>query len=236
MEFISGFIIGIVGSLHCAGMCGPLALALPVPQGGRAQFVAGRLLYNAGRVVTYALLGAVAGLVGRRLFMAGAQQTVSIVLGVVLLVVALAPVVLKRLRIGSTLLARISDPVQRMIGALLQRSSLLALFLLGLVNGILPCGLVYMALAAAITTGGVLQGVLFMTGFGAGTAPMMFLIALAGKQIQGGLRKRLTALMPVFTAVIAVLIILRGMNLGIPYVSPKVMDEPGRQHLMEQHH
>ena len=236
MEFISGFIIGIVGSLHCAGMCGPLALVLPVPQGGRAQFVAGRLLYNAGRVVTYALLGAVAGLVGRRLFMAGAQQTVSIVLGVVLLVVALAPVVLKRLRIGSTLLARISDPVQRMIGALLQRSSLLALFLLGLVNGILPCGLVYMALAAAITTGGVLQGVLFMTGFGAGTAPMMFLIALAGKQIQGGLRKRLTALMPVFTAVIAVLIILRGMNLGIPYVSPKVMDEPGRQHLMEQHH
>jgi len=236
MEFISGFIIGIVGSLHCAGMCGPLALALPVPQGGRAQFVAGRLLYNAGRVVTYALLGAVAGLVGRRLFMAGAQQTVSIVLGVVLLVVALAPAVLKRLRIGSTLLARISDPVQRMIGALLQRSSLLALFLLGLVNGVLPCGLVYMALAAAITTGGVLQGVLFMTGFGAGTVPMMFLIALAGKQIQGGLRKRLTALMPVFTAVIAVLIILRGMNLGIPYVSPKVMDEPAQQHHMEQHH
>jgi len=236
MEFISGFIIGIVGSVHCAGMCGPLALALPVPQGSRVQFVAGRLLYNAGRVVTYALLGAVAGLLGKRLFMAGAQQTVSIVLGVVLLVAALAPAVLKHLHIGSTLIGHITNPVQRVIGSLLQRSSLLALFLLGLVNGILPCGLVYMALAAAITTGGVLQGVLFMTGFGVGTAPMMFVIALAGKQIQGELRKRLAALMPVFTAVIAVLIILRGMNLGIPYVSPKVMDEPAPLHQMEHHH
>ena len=227
MEFISGFIIGIVGSVHCAGMCGPLALALPVPLGSRAQFVAGRLLYNAGRVLTYALLGAIAGLVGKRLFMAGAQQTVSIVLGVLLLVAALAPAALKRLRVGRTVIGRITNPVQRVIGSRLQHSSLLALFFLGLVNGILPCGLVYMALAAAITTGGVVQGVLFMTGFGVGTVPMMFVIALAGKQIQGGLRKRLTALMPVFAAVIAVLIILRGMNLGIPYVSPVLPQQQG---------
>jgi len=236
MELISGFVVGLLGSVHCAGMCGPLALALPVPPGGRGRFVAGRVLYNAGRVVAYALLGALAGLVGKRLFMAGTQQIVSIVLGVVLLVAALAPVLLRHVRIGSALANRIARPVQRAIGALLQRSSLLALFLLGFVNGFLPCGLVYVALAAALTTGGVLNGVLFMTGFGVGTAPMMFVIALAGKQIQGGLRKRLTALMPVFTAAIAVLIILRGLNLGIPYVSPKVMPESAVEQQMGGHH
>jgi len=226
MELFSGLLVGIVGSAHCAGMCGPLALALPVPQAGRAKFVTGRLLYSIGRVVTYVLLGAVAGLVGNRLFMAGAQQTVSIVLGVVLLVAALAPALLKRFRAGSILMGRITTPVQRAIGALLQRSSLLALFLLGLVNGLLPCGLVYVALAAAVTTGDITRGVLFMMGFGIGTVPVMFVIALLGKQIQGGVRKRLTMLMPAFTALIAVLIILRGMNLGIPYVSPKVPNEP----------
>jgi sulfite exporter TauE/SafE len=219
MELFSGLFVGIVGSAHCAGMCGPLALALPVLQAGRAKFVTGRLLYNIGRVVTYVLLGAVAGLVGNRLFMAGAQQTVSRVLGVVLLVAALTPALLKRFRAGSILMGRITTPVQRAIGALLQRSSLLALFVLGLVNGLLPCGLVYVALAAAVTTGDITRGVLVMMGFGIGTVPVMFVIALLGKQIQGGVRKRLTMLMPAFTALIAVLIILRGMNLGIPYVS-----------------
>ena len=229
MEFFAGFLVGVLGSIHCAGMCGPLALALPVPQASRALFITGRLMYNLGRVVTYGLLGALAGLIGERLFAAGAQQTISIILGVILLVAAVAPALLKRIRIGALLLERVTAPVQHTIGTLLRRSSVFALFLLGLVNGLLPCGLVYVALAAALTTGGTLQGVVFMLGFGVGTAPVMFLIALLGKQIQGGLRKRLTALMPVFAAAIAVLIILRGMNLGIPYVSPKVMVEQGEE-------
>lgn len=229
MEFFAGFVVGLLGSVHCAGMCGPLALALPVPKTGRARFITGRLMYNLGRVVTYGLLGAFAGLVGEKLFAAGAQQTVSIILGVILLVAAVAPALLKRIRAGAFLLERLAAPVQRAIGTLLRRSSVVALFLLGLVNGLLPCGLVYVALAAALTTGGTLQGVVFMLGFGIGTAPVMFLIALLGKQIQGGLRKRLTALMPVFAAAIAILIILRGMNLGVPYISPKVMGEQAQE-------
>ena len=229
MEFFAGLVVGVLGSIHCAGMCGPLALALPVPQASRARFITGRLMYNLGRIVTYGLLGALAGLIGERLFAAGAQQTVSIILGVILLLAAVAPVLLKRIRVGALLLEHVTAPVQYAIGTLLRRSSVFAMFLLGLVNGLLPCGLVYVALAAALTTGGTLLGVVFMLGFGVGTAPVMFLIALLGKQIQGGLRKRLTALMPVFAAAIAVLIILRGMNLGIPYISPKVMVEQGEE-------
>jgi sulfite exporter TauE/SafE len=172
------------------------------------------------------ILGAIAGAVGQRLFMAGAQQTVSIVLGGLLLLFALAPSLMRRIPGGASLIDRLTGPVRRAIGTLLQRSSVAALFLLGLVNGLLPCGLVYMALAAAITTGTMVQGVMFMGGFGLGTVPVMLTIALLGKQVQGGLRRRLSAILPAFSVVIAVLILLRGLNLGIPYVSPKVVEEP----------
>jgi len=226
MEVLAGLMVGIVGSLHCAGMCGPLALALPVPPDGRLTYITGRVLYNLGRTVTYMLLGAIAGVVGQKLFMAGAQQAVSIVLGVLLLLFALAPSLMRRMPGGSGLIDRLTGPVRRAIGTLLRRSSVTALFLLGIVNGLLPCGMVYVAVAAAMTTGTMLKGVMFMAGFGLGTVPVMLTIALLGKQIQGGLRKRLTAVLPVFSVVIAVLILLRGLNLGIPYVSPKVVEEP----------
>lgn len=231
MEVLSGLVVGFLGSVHCAGMCGPLAIALPVPQAARMKYITGRVLYNLGRVVTYMLLGAIAGAVGKRLFMAGAQQIVSIVLGILLLIFALVPSVLHRLPTGALLLERLTGPVKRALGSLLQRSSLLALFLFGLVNGILPCGLVYVALAAAITTGDVFRGVLFMAGFGLGTVPVMLAIALFGKQLQGGVRKRLSTLLPVFMTVIAVLVLLRGLNLGIPYVSPKIVEEPRHEQI-----
>ena len=231
MEILAGLMVGLVGSLHCAGMCGPLALALPVPPDARMRYILGRVLYNLGRTVTYMGLGAIAGAVGRKLFLAGAQQTVSIVLGILLLLFALIPSLARWIPGGTAVVDRLTAPIRRVIGALLQRSSVLALFLLGLVNGLLPCGLVYMAVAAAMTTGTMLQGVMFMAGFGLGTVPMMLTIALLGKQLQGGLRKRLHAVLPVFSVVVAVLILLRGLNLGIPYVSPKVVEEPQHERM-----
>ncbi len=231
MEVFAGLMVGLVGSLHCAGMCGPLALALPVPPDARFRYVMGRVLYNLGRTVMYVILGAIAGAVGQKLFLAGAQQIVSIVLGSVLLLFALAPSLVRRLPDGANLVDRLTAPVRRAIGALLRRSSVTAMFLLGLVNGLLPCGLVYVAVAAAVTTGTVATGAIFMAGFGIGTIPVMLTIALLGKQLQGGLRKRLYAVLPAFSVVIAVLILLRGLNLGIPYVSPKVVEEPQHERM-----
>lgn len=232
MEVLAGLMVGIVGSMHCAGMCGPLALALPVPPDKRLRYLVGRLLYNLGRTAMYMLLGAIAGTVGRKLFLVGAQQIVSIVLGSILLLFALVPALLRRLPGGAGMVERLTAPVRRAIGILLQRSSVAALFLLGVVNGLLPCGLVYMAVAAALTTGTALNGVLFMAGFGLGTVPVMLTIALLGKQLQGGMRRRLAGFLPMISVVIAVLILLRGLNLGIPYVSPKIVEEP-REERME---
>ncbi len=232
MDLLSGFLVGFLGSVHCAGMCGPLALALPVPGGGTLTYVYGRVLYNVGRVLTYAVLGAVAGLVGRTLVLTGAQQIVSLILGVLILLSVLGPLALKSLLPSFTLPARSGAYVQARLAGLMKRSSNLALFVIGLLNGLLPCGFVYVAMAAAITTGELYRGVLFMTGFGVGTGPIMLAIALAGKHVQAGIRRRLVALAPVFTAALAVLIILRGLNLGIPYISPAVS---GKQSPEQQH-
>jgi hypothetical protein len=208
-------------------MCGPLALALPVPQTSRLRFVVGRLLYNLGRVVTYAVLGIAAGMVGKFLALAGWQQAVSIGLGVLLLLSLLLPRVMGRVLQRIPLLDAAYRRVAGILGGLLRRRSLTMLFVVGLVNGLLPCGFVYLALAAAATTGDTAGAVLFMAGFGFGTIPVLFAISLAGKQLQGGLRKRVAALMPAFGVVLAALFILRGLNLGIPYISPHVeRDQP----------
>lgn len=232
MDLLSGFLVGFLGSVHCAGMCGPLALALPVPGGGTLTYLYGRVVYNAARVLTYAVLGAVAGLVGRTLVLAGAQQIVSVLIGVCILLTVLLPLALKSVFPFFTLPARFSAHVQAKLAGLMKKSSIFALFLIGLLNGLLPCGFVYVALAAAITTGEVYRGVLFMVGFGIGTGPIMLAIALAGKHLQAGIRRRLVVLAPVFTAALAVLFILRGLNLGIPYISPAVSEE---QHQQQQH-
>jgi len=229
MDLLSGFLVGFLGSVHCAGMCGPLALALPVPAGGTLTYLYGRVVYNAGRVLTYAVLGAVAGLVGLTLVLAGAQQIVSVVIGLFILLTALLPLALKSFLPSFTLPARFSARVRSKLSGLMKASSIVALFLIGLLNGLLPCGFVYVALAAAITTGDVYSGVLFMVGFGIGTGPVMLAIAIAGKHLQAGIRRRLVALAPVFTAALAVLLIVRGLNLGIPYISPAVSEEHPRQ-------
>src|ERR1041384_7720882 len=143
MDYFAAFILGLVGSLHCAGMCGPLALALPSTGRTLPGFVTGRLGYNCGRLVTYCILGLVFGLAGRTLVLAGIQGWVSISLGVVLLAGLLGS---RRLGLSRPVTGTVNLLKGKMAG-LLRRRSLLALGLLGSLNGLLPCGLVYVACA-----------------------------------------------------------------------------------------
>jgi hypothetical protein len=227
MEIMSGFVVGVLGSLHCVGMCGPLALALPVPGGGAGVFVLGRALYNGGRALTYALLGAAAGSLGRFVVLAGWQQGLSLVAGGALLLSVLAPSAFALLssRFGS--FPRLTGILRESLSGLFQRRSVGVLFIIGLLNGLLPCGFVYVGLAAAATTGGVLPAALFMAGFGLGTMPVMFGLSLAGRRIGPALRRRLSILTPAVTVALALIIILRGLGLGIPYVSPVLPRQAG---------
>ncbi len=223
----SGFVIGLIGSLHCIGMCGPIALALPRAGGSKAAWVAGRAVYNAGRIVTYAMMGIFFGAVGKTMALAGLQQTVSIVAGVLLL---LAVILGTNARVRLSVVSLFTRPVQLLkdqLGPMLKKRGLTTLFLIGLLNGLLPCGLVYVALAGAAVSGSAAMGMATMAAFGLGTFPVMFAVSLSGGLLQSSFRHRFQKAIPVAVAVIAILFILRGMSLGIPYVSPDMSgDQP----------
>jgi hypothetical protein len=219
MEFGIAIALGLLGSLHCAAMCGPLLLALPVAPGGPGRFIAGRVVYQLGRIVTYCLLGVVAGLVGKSIFLAGFQRWLSIALGAAVL---LGFLLSKRIAV--------SAPVVRLVGRLksamsaqLRHRGFRSLTLLGMLNGLLPCGLVYVALAGAVSQGGLFDGITYMALFGLGTTPMMLGIGLSGRAFPVSFRLKLRSAIPYGICLLGSLLILRGLGLGIPYVSPALV-------------
>ena len=216
MNVWTALLLGLVGSLHCAGMCGPLALALPVGAKSTTRFLAGRLAYNAGRIVTYCVLGLILGLVGRTLFLAGVQRWTSISLGLALLVGLFSS---RKLALWRPVTGLVEALKYRMSAQLRQRS-FSSLMILGLLNGLLPCGLVYVACAGATATNGALDGIRYMAVFGLGTVPMMLGISMSGRLMPLALRLQLRKAIPVSVLLLASLLILRGLSLGIPYVSP----------------
>jgi uncharacterized protein len=216
LDTYTAFILGLAGSLHCAGMCGPLALALPAMGKTPMALLAGRAAYNAGRILTYCALGLVFGLLGRTLVLAGIQRWVSIALGLALMAGLLTSRKLALWRPATALVERMKSGMS----LALRRRSAVALLVLGLLNGLLPCGLVYVACAGATATGGIVAGMQFMAAFGLGTVPMMLAISLSGRLIPVSLRLHFRRAIPVSVFLLAALLILRGMSLGIPYVSP----------------
>jgi len=221
MELITAFTIGLIGSLHCLGMCGPIAVAIPLQRYGWPLKVAGSLLYNIGRIITYAIMGGLFGLLGLGIALAGFQQWASIGLGIIMIVSVLFPVVFReKIKIDRMFTGYAGRLISRFRN-LFHNGSLISLLGIGLLNGLLPCGLVYMALAGAINTNDVLMGIVFMIMFGIGTTPALLALSLAGNVISAQLRRRVSKVVPVFIVILGIIFILRGMSLGIPYVSPK---------------
>jgi len=218
----TAFLVGLLGSLHCIGMCGPITLALPVFRNAPITLISSRLLYNLGRTITYTFMGGLIGLVGQGISLAGAQQWLSIFAGILLILIVFIP---SRFSSRFSILKpahHFTSFIKRQFGGLLQKGTVHATFLIGLINGFLPCGLVYVALAGAFANGTVIGGMLYMIFFGLGTTPMMFVFSLAGQFISVGVRRKFTRLIPTFIVVLGILFILRGLNLGIPYISPQL--------------
>lgn len=224
MELLTGMVFGFLGSLHCIGMCGPLALAIPVGSAGWTRFVTGRVVYNLGRVVTYSVLGLFVGSFGEAVIAPAFQQDVSIVGGVMILFGVIFPRLVRRSDSGSGWYARFTIRIKNVMGRLLRATTMRSLFGLGLINGLLPCGFVYLAVAGAIATGSGAGGALFMAGFGSGTIPAMLGVSLFPHLLSSRARLTFGKLLPILTVLVGVLLIVRGLNLGIPYLSPKVVE------------
>lgn len=215
-SLIAGFLTGLLGSFHCIGMCGPIALSLPVHQHrGLVKFFL-ILSYNAGRMLTYAAYGAVAGLLGEVMVFATSGQILSIVAGSLIII----SVLMARTSGPGFLNFKIFNKIQAAFSAMLSGRRKQSLFVIGLLNGLLPCGLVYMALALAVAGGEALSGAALMFMFGAGTLPVMLLLPYLGSFINVRMRNQVRKIVPYFIAATGVLLILRGLDLGIPFVSP----------------
>lgn len=216
--FISGATIGVVGGFHCIGMCGPIALSLPIHQLSRTKKTAAILLYNLGRALSYASMGLVFGIIGQSFSLFKFQQGLSILAGIFILAMLLLTQINFKPHWG---FHQFSSFIKGALSRLLKTEKKTFTYLgIGLLNGLLPCGLVYMAIAAAVATGTMWQSSVLMFAFGVGTMPIMIATMIFGKYITQPIRTQLFKLTPYFIAGVAMLLILRGLNLGIPYLSP----------------
>jgi sulfite exporter TauE/SafE len=222
---IAGILLGLVSSFHCVGMCGPLALALPVHHLQKRQQAFAVLLYNTGRVITYSLLGGLFGWLGRGIYIAGFQQWFSIAMGLVILLLAFLYYFLNR-SFSNAWLRSFHTSIQSIMGRLLRSPRLYHYLLLGMANGLLPCGLVYLAIAGTLSTTSIGESIVFMASFGTGTLPAMLALSFFGVHIKLSIRQQIKKAVPFIIAGMAVLLILRGLNLGIPFVSPVLADAP----------
>ena len=213
---LPALILGLSGSLHCMGMCGPLMMRLPFAQSKNTA--AGITLYHLGKTLTYAAAGLLFGLMGQGFTLIKWQQGLSILAGSVLLIITFFPMLKKRLASGNHV-AYLFDHIQN---SLLGKHETVYFLFYGIVNGLLPCGLVYAALAGAAVTGNAWHGALFMAAFGAGTIPSLTLLTLFGhksKFVRQPIFRRTTFFISLF---VGLLLVFRGLNLGIPYISPSI--------------
>lgn len=221
MLFITALITGMVSSFHCAGMCGPIAFALPKQIGIYNNIWISRALYNFGRIFTYAILGLIVGMLGFQLKLAGLQNSISILAGSSILLITFVKLFLPKIANKFN----VNFWGFKWFGKLFSNNKWYSFFLIGNLNGLLPCGFVYVALIASLAMQSAFNGALFMAAFGLGTFPIMFAISILGQIINLKYRQKISLLMPLFAIIFGVLFILRGLNLGIPFVSPQINSE-----------
>lgn len=218
----SALFFGLISSLHCVGMCGPIAMMLPLDRSNEAKKVLQILLYHLGRITSYASMGLVFGVLGKSFYLAGMQQQLSIFVGAFMILIVIIPE-------KNFMKYNLSKPVFRLIsrvksalGSQFKKKTNSALFTIGLLNGFLPCGLVYVALFGALAMQGISLGVLYMALYGLGTIPMMSLAVYFGGFLSLTFRNKLQKIIPAVGVLIGTLFILRGLGLS-SFISPGSM-------------
>jgi sulfite exporter TauE/SafE len=217
--FLSAIIFGLLGSFHCIGMCGPIAFMLPIDRKNKTKGFFQILSYHLGRLFSYSLIGLLFGFLGKGFYFFGFQQQLSIIVGVSMILVVLFPVFFAKVNLSKSI-TKVISKVKNALGKELKKKRNDTFFTIGFLNGFLPCGLVYMAVFGALATTNAFSGSLYMFIFGLGTIPLMTAVVYLGNFTKGSLRKNIQKMIPIVVVIIGVLFILRGLGLGIPYISP----------------
>jgi sulfite exporter TauE/SafE len=196
---------------------------IPVDRTNPAKKTTQIITYHLGRLTAYALIGLVFGLVGKGFFLAGIQQRLSVFIGVAMIITILTPERVLANYNFSKPVYRLISKIKSSLGKQFKNKSYQSLFTIGLLNGFLPCGMVYVALFGAIAMQNVPFGILYMLLFGIGTIPMMSSVTYLNSIMTVSFRNKIQKAIPYVGVIIGILFILRGLGLGIPYVSPANM-------------
>ncbi|MFZ1573551.1 MAG: sulfite exporter TauE/SafE family protein [Chlorobiota bacterium] len=219
---LAGFILGITVSLHCAGMCGPLVLFLNAGESNIYKMMSRNLFYGLGKTITYAFLGGLVGLFGMSLNLIGLQQIMSLITGVLLLLYAIVQT--KKLNLPKLeIVEKFNSKIVRLITIFKVKKKITGPFYFGLLNGFLPCGVIYIALAMALNGANPYVSAGYMAAFGLGTLIMLFTISFSGNFIRSKFQPYIPLISRTVTIFISILLIIRGLGLGIPYLSPKLV-------------
>jgi sulfite exporter TauE/SafE len=220
--FTTAFVLGLSSSFHCVGMCGPLLLAVPTRASTKYQWLE-ILIYHTARIFTYALLGVLVGFAGWRLQVANLQQFFSLTIGIILLIYVFAG----RFFAEASWLLAFNKMIFSFFGFAAKQKGQRGTLLLGVANGLLPCGMVYIALTGAMASASATAAASFMTLFGLGTLPLLFVFNFYGIRLQASVKQRIKLVSPIVIAIMGILLIIRGLNLGIPYLSPHFVNNSG---------
>lgn len=212
------FVMGFLGSLHCLGMCGPIVLALPIKNNNLTGFLQ-NIIYQFGRIVSYITLGIIFGIAGKGLKLSGFHLSLSIIIGVVMILFSIIPQNIVK-KYSYFPIAIFLNKIKYAFKKMFEKNSFFSFFIIGVLNGLLPCGIVYIALLIALESGSYIFGGMGMLFFGLGTMPLMFFAVWFIKLISIRLRNILVKFIPIFTIIIGTLFILRGLGIRIPKLAP----------------
>lgn len=215
MIYLSSFLLGIGSSWHCLGMCGPLVMSVPFPK--KNQSFLTKALYFVGKALAYALLGLIIGFFGMKSLWGSSQRYISIFAGILIVLMVIFPVFIPK---------TFNYPFKKTFNQIFQKvktqPKLWHFFGLGFLNGLLPCGMVYMALLIALASGNVIHAAVSMMLFGLGTIPMLWVVTYVKDRIKNSFQAQFKMITVSLGLIAGTMLILRGMNLGIPYLSPHI--------------
>lgn len=216
--YILALTTGIIGGFgHCIGMCGPLVASFTLAGStGPRPFIsriAPQVLYNSGRITTYSLIGGVMGLSGSFINVAGKlaniQNSVAVLAGVIMIVMGVSIMSGG----GNRWIEKHNTSVLRAATGIRASSSSLRYFPLGIVLGLLPCGLSYTIFIAAAGTGGLFPGMLTALLFGLGTLPALFVFGAVISSLTASLRIRIYRTGGLLVILMGIYYLYRGISL-----------------------
>jgi sulfite exporter TauE/SafE len=205
-------------------MCGPIAMMLPVSRNNQAKKIMQISIYHLGRISAYSLLGCVFGLLGKGFYLAGIQQQMSIVVGIAMIAFVLIP----QNKLGGFNFLKplylLVSKLKSALGAQFKNQSFKSLYFIGIFNGFLPCGMVYVALFGALATQNIGLGIIYMALFGVGTTPLMSSIVYVKSFFSQRVRNNIMKYYPIIIVIFGMLFIVRGLGLDIPFLSPATLN------------